>query len=284
MNTYQFQLQKWILVGLFISLLASVSFAQTLHMFVVTNTNGQGVGSSCKVDYQNVTQEAEEIARLTNLRLAKYYHYASQSISPSTLIRQVNNLRCAPNDVVWFHYSGHGKNYPGSYFSSFRIGDTKFGLEKLHKRIKSKGPRLAITTFDACNFGGRLQNGNFISQRDDPQRSRLNYIKLFKKSRGDIMVSSNTAGLRNYSYGSPDTGGFFTRSFIDALHTVTNGDSRICTWQNLLRQAQQQTKGMARRAGYNQVPYYQSRINSTQPNVNAAPDHGKAKKDAFGDN
>jgi len=238
--------------------------AQTLHVFIIAETNATNVGAPA--DYTNMQREVQDIARLSGMQL-KTYKYEKQNLSPNTLVSAITSLRCQPNDAIWFYYTGHGLNPGnGSAFSAFKVGNSKFTMDKVHQKLKAKNPRLLITMFDCCNHHVTRVPG--LAARSG--RISINYATLFKLAKGEVKVTSSKAG--QYSYGNGRAGGVFTNQFLAALHEVAGGNNNSCNWNKVMARTKQLTQNSATQVGRSQVPHYTvSQTGGTSASVNATP-------------
>lgn len=82
----------------------SVSSRPVLHLFVVANTEVADIGSACRTDYNNITNEMYGITRSLGLPMKKYF-VTGQNYSKAALRQQLASLKPKPNDIVFFFTS-----------------------------------------------------------------------------------------------------------------------------------------------------------------------------------
>lgn len=230
--------------------------ARTLHLVIVTQNDDPRIGPS--KDKENIDVFAEKLTRATRLELRKYYMKRSD-LDGQAFREAINNVDCGGDDAVWFHYSGHGRNYDG--WPGFPLGQT-VSQSKIHEAFKRKGARLVVSTFDCCNVGGgAVRNANCTFPRTPPAMV-TNYAQLFVEAEGDVKACSSQP--RQASWGSPETGGFFTTSFLQAIDVVS-ADTQQATWEQVMDKAVELTEQLARSNERRQRPQYQ--INARKGDV-----------------
>jgi Caspase domain len=227
----------------------------TLHVFLVAETNDYNIGA--RADLPRMQQKMHEIAEMVGYEL-RLHVYEKHKIQPNQFITKIKNFECNPNDVIWFYYSGHGfqaYDYGSGQFTGFKVDTTRFTLEAVHAQLQKAHPRLLITMYDACNW----RNFDYTEEVVLQPSQKSAYKALFHQVRGSIKVASNTAGYHQFSWGDPQTGGFFTSAFLESLESLTAHSSNP-TWQALLSQTQARTTQIANHYQKHQIPYYEINI------------------------
>ena len=162
--------------------------------------------------------------------------------SKSKITQILNQLPITADDVVWFHYSGHGRNYD----TWPQTAEQKVPLTWVYRQLKQTKARLTLTCFDACTFGRPKHKP--VETNKISVATRWNF--LFKHSKGHIRICSSKSGM--LAYGNNETGGIFTNSFKDAMY-----NSKLDTWEEILNETLKKTKSTAKYLGKRQEAKYE---------------------------
>lgn len=249
--------------------------AGTIHFFMVIDRSDATIGAA--TDARLIKPFVEAIAEVTGMTLLvhEYDRYANN------IATDLSSLQPAIDDVVWFYYSGHGSN-SGDGWPQFNNSQQKYPATNIYDLLKAKRARLNITMFDACNIGQTIDAwGRTIYTPSNKM------ITLFKTAKGNLLLSSATDG--NFSYGSPQTGGFMTSSFMEAITTIEYiaNETPAALWARVLTLTKTKTNERCREARVvAQNPKWRGELNSAAapPNVNDTPSEPRGAKlpSAFG--
>ena len=247
------------LAFLFIS---TVAISQTIHAIMVFQDDAPG---SMK-DREIFPSELEDISRLTNMPLRKYEYDKDDTQYIST----IQNLSVGSDDVVLFYYSGHAAN-SGDGWPKISVNGSAIHQTDLHAGLRRKGARLTCTFFDCCNVGNTGSEAPHISTIG-ARNVAATYALMFKNSTGQIKATSSADGL--YSYGTSETGGFFTSSFIEAMHTVSlTPDDQGRIWREVLNTTKSMANDMCSQIGKTaQNPKFEIDLVTDQLDIQNAPD------------
>ncbi len=218
--------------ALLLLLLPAATQAATIHLILVCETEDTGIGA--QVDAALMKAQVRHIAEITHMA-AQVHEFDRRD---GRVAGFVTAFRAEADDVVWFHYSGHGAN-AGNGWPQYTDGGARFPQTDIHEILQRCGARLCITMFDACNIGATEEAW---SRTTGIPGNQLNL--LFRKATGDIMISSATDA--RYSWGSPDMGGFATASLVQAMNqvAVTPQDTPRSMWNKVLLSMRRETDGM----------------------------------------
>jgi hypothetical protein len=180
-----------------------VSYGQSIHFIMVIQESAPG---SAK-DKITMRREIETIGRNCGMSIKLYSFNKDDANIAQGVMRAKQAVQ--QDDVLWFYYSGHGAGNDGyPMFNNYK-------MTVVHNIISQASCRLKITQYDCCNAGGDA--GNRLARSGMARHPNHEY--LFKHSKGNIKMCSSSDG--RYSYGSPQVGGFFSLSFLDAIENVT---------------------------------------------------------------
>jgi hypothetical protein len=210
----------------------------TIHMFVLCQ---QDPNVGVITDFETVKRLSQQIQNdLSDEGVNIGFHsYLDESFSISNFKNDISKLNIGKNDVLWFYYTGHGRNFnawPETH-------DSQTPLTEVHKTLKETGARLAITMFDCCNWDTTISKPVTIPFCDDGP----NFENLFLFSKGDIMISAAQPG--KFAFGRVETGSIFTNS-IYSNASCTN------SWQDWLKSSRKKTTIWANQMGKQQDPIY----------------------------
>lgn len=222
----------------------SVSSRPVLHLFVVANTEVADIGSACRTDYNNITNEMQGISRSLGLPMKKYF-VTGQNYSKAALRQQLANLKPKPNDIVFFLYTGHGFRFDNQkdVFPLMALTTNDYqpldgnyvALSDVYNEICKKGARLNIVLSDCCNSKiGEVRplQGNTLFSRGNNNFSRKRLADLFYNAKGSILSTAASPG--EYSW-CDAAGGMFTLSFIQSLRKeISAMNNRAVSWQSIV--------------------------------------------------
>jgi hypothetical protein len=262
------------IINLFLLIFISFSaYAEsTFHLIVVYDSQDTDIWAV--TDKDNLVKNCTKYANLSGLTF-KGTVYKQHEVSKSTLQSKIRNLNVGSDDVIWFAYSGHGKNASTSTYTKFpkiKLGSTdKMTQDELHRLIKSKGARLTLSTFDCCNYTKRQIVDRSIKPFSG--KNPLGYIKLFKKGKADIKATAIKDGYLadGFAIGTKEFGGLFTYSFVESIDLVCNSAENIdnITWKNIIAKAKTKTNKLANSIRRTQIPYIQ--LNNEEYGVLVTP-------------
>ena len=236
--------------------------AQTFHAILVYQDGAPGVAK----DKVLIANELDEISINTNMDLVKYEY----SKDDPTIIQTIRNISPSSDDVVLFYYTGHGSNSGDGWpMLSGEAGSMK--QTDIHNKLSSKGARLVCTMFDCCNGGPTDGRAPSIIGRRQPLTTTHNL--MWKNSSGEVKASSSKDG--NYSWGTEETGGFFTSSFINSTHgfEVNNPGDQNRVWSTVLKNTHDMANNLCNQISEApQEPKYEINLNTEQLDTYNAPD------------
>lgn len=233
-----------------------------LHAIAFCGTNLEYIGTSCQNDQDRFFNELSFIATAIGCD-EEWIVCNGDSFNKSNLEKTLDELECAPNDVVFFYYSGNGiqaRNAPSSTWLPQMCFNSEANDEKdivpvsyVKEVLQSKGARLNIIITDCSNHEAEWVSAKeeklsvvyneaiahkkrpipILSASDNTNAGApniKNLIKLFKKSKGFVVATASKRGQASYT---AREGGYFSKAFWDEIYSVENGKS-TAKWESIL--------------------------------------------------
>ncbi|MDR2564205.1 MAG: caspase family protein [Prevotellaceae bacterium] len=269
---------KLLLTIIVIAGLSIKSHSQTFHAIVFADTDDPKIGASVKRDMEKIQNEIGMIVSSTRMWLNGYYH-SGREANKEQLLTVLQNLRCEPEDVVFFYYSGHGgravddrSKYPQI---RFKASDSEaYPMSKVDEVIAAKRPKFRIVMGDLCNsisdylsVKSETGSGKSVVENDV-------YENLFKNVKGSVLVASSKSNETSIAF--PD-GGAFTTCFLNELGRIVSGNQQA-DWKVLLEKTQKATVKAA-----NHTPVFEVNVNSgsSQSASSSTPVTGQQTNNSF---
>jgi len=215
----------------------TLSFAENFHLITITQRDASGESVGAPKDEETIKLYAKELAETINANL-KVHSFGHLEFRSST----VEQLGIRPEDIVWFHYSGHSQTYNGFPMAG-RVKQTE-----IYDLLRAKA-KFTLSTWDGCNINQPIADLRFATAR--LPSATQNIRRLFQASQGSVIAAASQTG--EASWGSKELGGIFTNSFIQAIRMVTY-ESSAATWEEVKAKAEQLTQETARSARRTQSP------------------------------
>ena len=171
----------------------------------------------------------------------------------------MSSLSTAPNDVIFFYYTGHGFNdgskndYPT--FTLVKDGEEmsrrKMELLDVYNTLRGKNHRLLVVMAEARK---KQSSGSSIADNSPFEEDESKYKTLFSAT-GDYMISSSKKGQASFSQAG--SMGAFSRSFADAVSELLAKDSKeSLNWPALFKLISQKTVQRAEQMKIEQNPQW----------------------------
>jgi LysM repeat protein len=242
-------------------------FSQSIHLVLVSDTDDYSIGDGCEMNEGRIERQLASIGESCGMDV-KIYHNKSHTFSVEAIEYTLQNIKITKDDVIWFYYSGHGINASQSEWPKLLIDGTTLQLTEVHRNLLGMGARLTITTGDCCNVGTpRSVASNHAplyssvgARGADEQMKKQNYSKLFKKAKGEIIMSGSRVG--EYARYSDALGGFFTLGLCETLYNAGNNTQLEKTnWEQILNDTYDYTLRSTTDVQVPQHPQYKIDIN-----------------------
>lgn len=211
----------------------------TVHVIVFAESNrADKIYKSCQKDADLIKAEMQRVGKYTGMHIRIY----PTSFTKNSCRNVIANLKCGPDDVIFFYYSGHGYNGGNSSFPSLNFNESSstsdyINLFDIHTRLKRKNARLVFTIGDCCN---KEPGKNLVTPLRDPESSKLRYKRLFRNLRGEIIAMGCEKGQYSYVYKN-GKGSYFTVSFLKALHEAIEFGAGV-SWKSIFDSTMKKTK------------------------------------------
>lgn len=242
------------------------SFAQTFHLVMIGDTEDNSIGISCDRDIDRISSESNTIAQSIGYQLNRVI-LKDEKFDPELIKKTLQQLKCGKEDILYFHYSGHGVRNESTITEwpdmDFKEKGT-LPLMDIIKIVQTKAARLRLIFADCCNqFSGTAQRPTFQAIPSlTATESAQNRRKLFTEEACLIIASGSQPG--QFSYGTYEDGGHFTNSFLESLqYTVLS--TYHASWQNVMQDTQLRTKTKAWKEYKKQFPQFKIEVIEDKP-------------------
>ena len=245
-----------------------------IHALVFCDTGNSEIGVSCNADKERFISELSIVESALNCEVDWLNVYTGNFCDKPNLEEAISKLRCEPNDVIFFYYSGHGAHaqadngwLPQMCLKYESYDQENFvPVEWVVEKLSRKGARLTVVLTDCCN-----DNKDWVTAKglvdSEGENVKIDCInvenlrKLFYKSKGSVVATSSKRGQR--SWGS-DKGGTFSISFWDEMYRIEQGQGGA-DWKSLMEKTKVRTLEASRN---NQEPVCEIKIVGLDDNNN----------------
>lgn len=246
----------YLLFFLFIIGPFSISAAD-LHAILVADVADTNIGRYVQEDLRKFRSQAIKIANYTHLQLKQNIFYVHE---PEQLKSYLQDLQVNNDDVILFHFSGHGYHsddqkitpWPTLYFYEHQ----GMAVDDIINVLEIKKARLTLIFINACN--APLPEGclmpSLVKIKARHYLEKKNYKKLFLKTTGRLILTSSKSGEYTYA-------GTYVNGLCKALACLATMETQAVNWQVILESASQEIEKLAASIDVIQHPFF---INETQ--------------------
>jgi hypothetical protein len=240
---------KLLLIAIAFIGLSIQSYSQTFHAIIFADTDDPQIGHSVEHDFDMMQNEIVAIANAIGMKIDMHPNSGNKA-NKENLLTVLQNLRCEPEDIVFFYYSGHGgraiddrSKFPQITFNPY--DSEAYPLHKVDEIIASKHPKFRIVMGDLCNS---VSSGLTVKREMGSGKSIIKsdpatvYYNLFKNIKGSIIVASSKAGETSAAL---EEGGAFTLCFLNELGKMVSGNHQP-DWKTLMENTKTVTVQVAR--------------------------------------
>jgi len=228
------------------------------HTIFAADTLDSNIGSSVQADLNKLNEFAQHIVQSTGM-VQDSIILTGESLTKEAVIEAVKKLSVNPQDVIYFHFSGHGVNLQtGSKWPALVTkGKQLVEFDWIVTALKQKKPRLLIAMADACNNYPTVR-GLARSLVIEP----IKQSKLFADYKGYIVGSAASPG--EWAQGKVD-GGFLTLSFLESMYEseqTTQGVSAqgTSTWKSVIENTSKRTRSL----NMQQTPQFEVQVDKME--------------------
>lgn len=216
--------------------------AQTVHALLVIMDDDPSIGKSVNVDRQHIKQLLNTVqnelceVKITILLSSK------DTATHDGILRWVQNINVAPNDVIFIYYSGHGgMNREGKTFLATE-GKHLYRSDLVNALERAKLPRLTLLITDCCSSMVQSNLEPMLQSSRSMTRLTQHVLQnLFLEHNGFLHLTSASEG--QYAWGNPATGGWFTKGFINALNSdLKKNKNGFLSWEQVVVTTRQNTE------------------------------------------
>lgn len=167
--------------------------AQTLHTIIVYDITDPKFG------LVNVANEGYFRPKMKELSEKIGYKYTIKNLYRDSFTQvaiedYVTKMKVAPNDIIFFYYSGQAQRDYAGRFPHLKLkattGNKPYSLSDVGKLLKSKKPQLAFCLADCLNDTLKLITERSGTAGIAIDHSTENFKELFLGTKGLVMVSS----------------------------------------------------------------------------------------------
>ena len=233
----QFTILILFLLGIGILIVPSAD-AQTVHALLIIMDADPSIGPAMKVDQQKVEKLLTSVNRVYPVKKTVYLS-SRNTTRKRTILRWIQNVQPARDDVMFVYYGGHGAMVSNNYRETYlQLTGGELFRSELAKAIEAKSCRLKLLITDACSTAPRPPIAMSFAVETVSKR----YIKdLFGWHEGFLHVNGATEG--EYGWCHTELGSFFTVSLMALISDIsdTNRDGFVA-WEEVFTWAKKDTK------------------------------------------
>ncbi len=208
-----------------------------LHYFLLCDTLDPTIGTVD--DLANSQAWARSVALNTGLML-QLKTLSGENLTASRAREILEAIQPASDDVIFFHYSGHGGN-PGDrtwpiFYLMTSPWDTpdeqQLSFDQVLTTLRPKNARLLVILADTCNSypGQSGQRRPFTPPNLDAPAAQA-FKELFISMRGEVLATGCKPG--QFSLGGEGEGGVFFNAFTTAVSDLIGTVSPL-TWDAVM--------------------------------------------------
>ncbi len=228
-----------------------------MFLLTVADTEDESIGPDCDTDRKKQQAYFKKIADKLQIPII-ISELFGKDLSKANLLSKLDELQPTKNDIVIFHYSGHGyskddnRQYPYldlRYDKDIPVknGD-EINMEEVYNIIKNKPGRLNLVISDCCNWHldvSNVKSTNIANPRPSSVGLSLENMQALFMNPNRISLIFTAAAKGQVSAGNPTNGGIFTSQFREALQKYMGINYQNITWQEITENTKQQTATVA---------------------------------------
>lgn len=240
-------ISKILLTAILTACCISAASAQTLHALLTATTNDGNIGKGATKNLQNMSNLIQSVIGTLDCEY-NIDVFDDPKCTKANVTNWINNLEIAPDDVVFFFYSGHGGRalndsdpFPQMCMNIPSNQALYMPVAHVEKLIKQKNPRLAIIITECCNSedpGIKIKPLYAMSTDKYTSASQYNtkaLRDLFFNTKGVVKISSSKAKEYSWICNTLEVGGggLFTNQLIDSFNDAVISRRLSADWNTI---------------------------------------------------
>lgn len=260
--------------------------AQVMHAVLVADVEDRDMGKIAKKSIKTIQQKVKAIAKSSDLKFNPKIVYLKSGLGKKQVWNVLKNLYTNDQDVIFFYSITNGFRFksqkakdlfPALYMGSKAKGEhhTFAGItqqEIFDYLTKEKAAKLRVVISEASNISQPSLKASIVNRQATRSidnfysnyPKKANFLKLFRESEGNIIISSAEKEQRSWL---TLKGGIFGNSFFKSLDTILSSSDNLSNaemWNLVLKKTQTATlTAVKEHQNLIQVPQYSARINGT---------------------
>ena len=237
--------------------LTTAQKSSRMFLLTVADTEDENIGPDCDTDRKKQQAYFKKIADKLQIPIIISELFGKE-LSKANLMRKLDELQPTKNDIVIFHYSGHGyskednRQYPYldlRYDKDIPVKSAdEINMEEVYNIIKNKPGRLNLVISDCCNWHldvSNVKSTNIANPRPSSVGLSLENMQALFMNPNRISLMFTAAAKGQVSAGNPTNGGIFTSQFREALQKYMGINYQNITWAEITENTKQQTATVA---------------------------------------
>lgn len=226
--------------------------AQTIHAVCFADTLDGGIGKSCAKDIQTFENNVYSLHQFLGYDIKPIKVFAGNQCKGQILRNCLNGLQTSPNDIIIFHYSGHGgraESSPDKFPQMDMYNEPPENyvyVNEVRQILASKPSRMRIIVADCCNKKATwYRQPQVVFERGATivkDISQENLKKLFGNFSGEIVISGCKAGQT--SCGDETKGGYCTYAFYSVIMAGVGSGAISPNWNAVCAEVQNSVTAM----------------------------------------
>ncbi len=240
-----------------------------MFLLVVADTDDEQIGPDCQKDREKQLAYFSKIAGKLEIAFIPL-ELTGKDLSRKNLLAKIDEIKPTKNDIVIFHFSGHGYSKEGDnrqypyldlrYDKDIPVNAAdEINMEEVYALITNKPGRLNLVISDCCNWHlemSNMQSANIANPRPSAVGLSLENMKalFMNPNRTSLMITAAQKG--EVSAGNAVSGGIFSNQFREALQKYMGINYQNISWEQITENVRTQTATVA---GYTNCPRPENR-------------------------
>ena len=242
--------------------------ASRMFLLIVADTDDEQIGVDCQKDREKQLAYFKKIAGKLEISFIPL-ELTGKDISRKNLLAKIDEIKPTKNDIVIFHFSGHG--YSKNDNRQFPYLDLRYdkdipvnaadeiNMEEVYALITNKPGRLNLVISDCCNWHlemSNMQSANIANPRPSAVGLSIENMKalFMNPNRTSLMITAAQKG--EVSAGNAISGGIFSNQFREAMQKYMGINYQNISWEQITENVRTQTVTVA---GYTNCPRPENR-------------------------